>query len=267
MMMPRLSLLLLSLLSCSAYAADEAALTSGRASELAATTKQAEIGIGVVGGTSIFGGDAKGAILNGEASFGNGIFVSTQDGLGFRFPATSSGFSAAISIGASGGRRAPNSDERLDSRLHGMGDVSSYAQLRGFLNYDNGPYHAEAQLRQTLAGRNETSIGLGAKYDIFASSTDLVQAATSVGFANRKEMQTYFGVTAAQSASSGNAVYAPGAGLEGVSAGVNWRHVLAKDWVATVGAGATVLGNQAADSSLVARRTSLGVGTSIAYRF
>jgi MipA family protein len=262
----RFPILLLCLASCSAYAADDTLMTSGRVSEQAATTKQTEVGVGIGVGQSVFGGNVKGARLYGEVSLGNGVFASLQDGLGYRFPIAGSNFSGAISLSDSARRRAPTGDDG-PARLRGMGDIDSHEQLNVFLNYDSGPFHAETELSQVLAGRHQTTLSLSGKYDLFASSTDLVQAGAAASYANRNSMQTYFGVTPAQSASSGNAVYAPAGGIEGANLGVTWRHALSKQWVGTLGAGVTVLGNQAADSSLVERRTGLGVGASIGYRF
>ena len=86
-------------------------------------------------------------------------------------------------------------------------------------------------------------------------------------YANKTEMGTFFGVSNAQSASSGNAAYTPKAGIAGTGVGVSWRHAITQNWVSTVSANVTRLGDAAADSPLSERRTNSGIGATIGYRF
>jgi outer membrane scaffolding protein for murein synthesis (MipA/OmpV family) len=148
-----------------------------------------------------------------------------------------------------------------------MGDVGVKAQANLFLNYDGGPFHANAALRQTLAGRRGTELDLSASYDLYADQDNLVRLVAGIAYANRDLMQTFFGVTPQQSANSGNPAYAPHVGIAGESVGLTWRHALGEHWVGTLGLGAEQLHGAAADSPLTVRRTSGVASAAIGYRF
>lgn len=263
------SAVLLCVLSSSAFADDTSNLSFGRASQRASSSIEKEIGVGIGAGPSYLGGSKNSWFLGpyAEANFGNGVFVSTTDGLGYRFLEDPSGFSMAASVGPSMTRREKDGEDGNTNRLKGMGNVNVRPQANLFLNYDRGPFHGSVALHQTLASRHGTGIDVEAGYDLLADRTDLVRASAGFAYANRDLMQTYFGVTSEQSASSGNPVYTPGAGIAGSGASVTWRHAFSKEWVGSVGAGVINLRGSAADSPLVEKRTSGVVGMSIGYRF
>ncbi|GGC96182.1 MipA/OmpV family protein [Undibacterium terreum] len=251
-------------------AADNSTLASPVAS--ARSNEQAEqtIGAGITYGDRLFGDKSQWrAGLFGEANFSNGVFVSTSDGIGYRFVNNYNGFSFAASLGASGSRKesAGDNDNGARNRLRGMGDIDTRAQVNLFGNYDNGPFHVNTALRQTLGERRGTELDVIGRYDVYSTKQDLVQASAGFAYGNKSLMQTYFGVTPSQSVASSNAVYTPTAGVAGSSVGVMWRHALTQNWVSTVGAEVTRLGDEARDSPLVARRTNASVGASIGYSF
>jgi outer membrane protein len=255
-------------LTLPALADDSTNLVTARASQRSTNQTEQVIGVGAGYGTRYFGAESGWqAGLLGEANFSNGVFLSTHDGIGLRFLENTNGFSAAASIGASGMRKESYGDNDGHNRLRGMGDVNLRAQANLFVNYDVGAFHVNAGLHQTLGDRHDTSVDVVGRYDIYASKTDLVDVSAGFGIANKNMMKTYFGVNAAQSASSGNAEYAPKAGVLGGGIGVNWRHAINPNWVTTVSASATRLGSEAADSPLNDRRTTAGIGATIGYRF
>ncbi len=256
------------LLALPALADDSANLVTARASQRSTNQTEQVIGVGAGYGTRLFGAETGWqAGLMGEANFSNGVFLSTQDGVGYRFLENANGFSAAASIGGSGMRKESYGDNDGHNRLRGMGDVHLRAQANLFVNYDAGAFHVNAGLHQTLGDRHDASADIVGRYDIYASNTDLVDVSAGFGVANKNLMKTYFGVSAAQSASSGNAEYAPSAGVLGGGVGVNWRHAINQNWVTTVSAGANRLASKAADSPLNDRRTTAGIGATIGYHF
>src|SRR5213592_4959348 len=99
----KLRLAVLSCLSVSALAhAQSGNLAPFSAGERAAASTKKEIGL-AIGAAPSYPGAGKhngyaGLII--EANFGNGVFVSGQDGIGYRFLETASGFSMAASLGA-----------------------------------------------------------------------------------------------------------------------------------------------------------------------
>ncbi|HTD06793.1 MipA/OmpV family protein [Undibacterium sp.] len=250
-------------------AADNSTLASPMAS--ARSNEQAEqtVGAGISYGTNFFGDKSKWrAGLFGEANFSNGVFLSTTDGIGYRLVDNYNGFSVAASLGPSGSRKQSAGDnDNGRNRLQGMGEIGTRAQANLFVNYDSGPFHVNTALRQTLGDRRGTEVDVIGRYDAYSTKQDLVQLSAGFAYGNKTLMQTYFGVTPAQSAASGNSIYTPSAGVAGSSVGVMWRHALNQNWVTTVGAEVARLGSEAGDSPLAARRTNASVGASIGYRF
>jgi outer membrane scaffolding protein for murein synthesis (MipA/OmpV family) len=76
-----------------------------------------------------------------------------------------------------------------------MGDINAKVAANLFLNYDGGPFHANAELHQTLAARRGTELALTAGYDLLADADNLVRASAGLSYANRSQTQTFFGVT------------------------------------------------------------------------
>lgn len=251
-----------------ALAADSATLASPMASQRSNEQAEQVVGAGIGYGTRYFGAKTGWqAGLFGEANFTNGVFLSTSDGLGYRFVNNYSGFSAAASVGPSNWRKESFGKNDTHNRLTGMGDVDLRAQANLFLNYDAGVFHLNTALHQTMGDRHGTSIDVVGRYDALSTKTDLVELLAGFSYADKSEMGTFFGVTPAQSASSGNAAYTPKAGIVGSGVGVTWRHEINQNWVSTVSAKATHLGSAAADSPLTDRHTSVGLGATIGYRF
>lgn len=251
-----------------AFAEEAATLATSRASQRSNEQAEQVVGVGVGYGTRFFSGKTDWrANLFAEANFTNGIFISTTDGLGYRFLNNNSGFSAAASIGIDGGRQESYGKNSTHNRLAGMGDLDPRAQANLFLNYDAGAFHVNTSLRQTLGDRRGTSVTVSGRYDLLTTKTDLVELMGGFSYFNKKEMDTYFGVSNGQSITSGNAIYSPKAGIAGAGVGINWRHSINQNWVTTVGANVSRLGDTAAESPLSDRRINSGINTSIAYRF
>ena len=136
---------------------------------------------------------------------------------------TTSGFSASASLGLSDWRKESYGKNDTHNRLTGMGDINPRAQANLFLNYDTGPFHVNTALHQTMGDRQGTSADITARYDVLATKTDLVEVSGGFSYANKTEMNTFFGVTNAQSTRSGNAAYTAKAGIEGEGVGISWR--------------------------------------------
>jgi outer membrane scaffolding protein for murein synthesis (MipA/OmpV family) len=265
------AVLLLCAASSVAMAADTAApnLAPGRAMlrQVGSTDKELGAGIGI--GPSYLGNSTYrwGAGVFIEDNWANGVFVSSTDGIGWRFLETPSGLSMAASIGASMGRKESDAKHSRLNRLRGMGDVEVGAQANLFLNYDSGPFHVNTAVHQVLAGRRGTGVDLSVAYDLLSDRDDLVRADVGISYANRSLMQTFFGVTAEQAARSPNPAYEARAGIAGGGASLTWRHAFTPNWIGSLGVGVINLRGSAASSPLTSTRTG-GVGNiSIAYRF
>ena len=71
-----------------------------------------------------------------------------------------------------------------------------------------------------------------------------------------KYMQTYYGVSDAQSAASGFARHDAGAGIYAWSMDLDWNHKLTARWSVLAAAGVTQLTGEAGDNPIVQRKTS-----------
>jgi outer membrane scaffolding protein for murein synthesis (MipA/OmpV family) len=240
------------------------------AGERPAASTEKEIGL-AIGTAPSYPGAGKHSSYFGlvaEMNFGNGLFVSGQDGIGYRFLETQSGFSMAASFSAMPMRKEKDGRQDGDrNRLAGMGDINSRVMTNLMMNYDSGAFHGRATLGHALGARNNNVLGLDAGYNLLADASNVVRASAGVVIGNQSMMQTYFGVTRQQSLNSGNFMYTPGGGLGEVHASLNWRHAFSQQWVGSLDVGVTSLRNAAADSPLVKRRGSGYVAATIGYRF
>lgn len=97
------------------------------------------------------------------------------------------------------------------------------------------------------------------------STTWITGAATTL--AGDRYMQTYFGVTPAQAARTGLAVYQPQAGARDVTLFANLRSEITPRWVALGGVNVTRLLGPAADSPLTKKPASVAVTAGLAWSF
>lgn len=202
-----------------------------------------------------------------EWSWASGWFASTQRGLGYQ---TRLGdFSVSAALGYDGGRDDHKRNYFAGSdALRGMGDIDSSAQAVLSVSYQLGAVGVALTTKQNINHREYgATYTLGLTGSLYASGSEQFGWGVSAQFGDRKHAQTWFGVTAAQSAASGYRAYGAGAGLETVTAGLNWTHVIDSNWVVRSGAGLTRLTGDAADSPLTKRRTTPMVMTALIYRF
>lgn len=268
-MMRRLSVLLLYALSASAFADSATTLAPERASLRPTTAPEAEVGFFIGAGPNYLGGGKTVGFIAPyvEANFDNGLYVSTSDGVGYRFLEHPSGFSMSASLGPSRARREKSGKDGDRNRLRGMGDIDVRPQANLFLNYDTGPFHATLGIHQTLGGRDGTEVTVLGSYDLLADRTNLVRASAGFSYANRDLMQTFFGVNETQAANTGYATYKASSGIAGSGIGVSWRHAFSQQWVGTIGATVVNLRGSAADSPITEKRTNSVLGMNIGYRF
>jgi outer membrane scaffolding protein for murein synthesis (MipA/OmpV family) len=202
-----------------------------------------------------------------ERNYANGFFLSTQRGIGYQAAVGDVKLSAAL--GYDGGRddHKKNFFSGSDA-LKGMGDIDGSAQAVLSAAYQLGPVGLSLTTRQNLGHRDYgATYTLGLSGSLYASAGDQVGWGLSAQYGDSKHAQTWFGVTAAQSAASGYRAYHAGAGVEQVTAGVHWNHVIDSNWSVRSAAGLTRLTGDAADSPLTRRKTTPMLMTALMYRF
>ena len=208
-------------------------------------------------------------VLFGEYHNGKGFFVSSMKGIGLEQKVGDFELSAALSY--RGGREDSRNNSSLfgSDDLKGMGDISGSAaanlevstQLAGLAKI-----YASSNL--ALSKReNGHSFKFGVSPLAYQSQSDQVMLDISAEYGDAKFNQTYFGVTAQQSANSGYKPYSLKAGFNQANFSVAWNHVIDSNWSVRTMVGVTQLIGDAADSPIVKKKTNPMLISTVNYRF
>lgn len=168
------------------------------------------------------------------------------------------------------GLRLDNGRDESDSPdLAGMGNIRSTVRARLMVQWDPSPeWRLAAGLSVDALNRVGGYIvdGSVARRWALAPGQSFTVAA-GVSAAGDHYLQTWHGVTPAQSAASGYAVFTPREGLRDVTLSAVWRTELPHGWAGFVGGGYTRLLGGAADSPLTRKPGSTGLTGGLAWRF
>ncbi|WP_343207334.1 MipA/OmpV family protein [Agrobacterium rosae] len=171
------------------------------------------------------------------------------------------GFRVGVKGGYEMGRKEDDSDY-----LRGLGDIDAGGLIGGIVSYEAGPFQAYAKLDKTIGGSDGLTGTVGAKasykYERFIFSADL-----SGTWADDKHMESYFGITSAQSASSGLTQYDAKAGVKRVDVKASITYMMTENWLLTGAAGAGFLMGDAKDSPIVKDDVQPFAMLGVAYRF
>lgn len=198
----------------------------------------------------------------------SGFFASTSSGIGYKTKVGPVSLSGALGVAASRSDRnrglARGSDE-----LKGMGEIRSSAVGLFGVGYEfDGGIGVGLRAAVALSHRergNEFEFGMQAP--LLKGETNKVGMYASATYSDKKNMQAFYGVTAAQSISSGYMRYDTKAGFSRVNVGVNWNHTLNKNWSVNSMAGVVSLLGDAADSPLAKRKTAPVLAVTVNYAF
>lgn len=211
-----------------------------------------------------------------------GTFGLGGKGLGLSWTAIDTdAYSLGVSLGANTGRK-DNKDGTLLSpgskRLTGMGEIKSSADFSVFGHYtvgvpimlqltkNTGDGKADAK-DGSFKGHGGTEISLSTEIPIPVTSAVTLSVSPSLNWADSKYMQTYFGVTAAQSAKSGFKQYKADGGIKSVALSLGANYRFDKNWAANVGVTFTQLQGNAGKSPLVERKGQTSVLAGVNYTF
>ncbi|MGH8506517.1 MAG: MipA/OmpV family protein [Stenotrophobium sp.] len=188
------------------------------------------------------------------ASLGEGIGVNLSIGHAHRI-------GAAITYDL--GRR-----EHLDEQhLHGLGNINPSPELKLFAEYVIFPLVLRADVRRSFGGYNGWVGDLSAYAPVVGNDRFFLMIGPSVTFADGRHQQSYYGITAAQSARSGYAPYSAIGGLSHVSFGANATWFITHHWLMEgVGAAQRSLGSSD-DSPLIEARGQFMAGLFLLYRY
>lgn len=166
--------------------------------------------------------------------------------------------------------RLDNGRRSADSRdLAGIDNVRRTIRMRASATrqLDRG-FKLGAGWNTDLLGRGGGNVlDLGLAHDRRLSSRTTWSVGASVAWADRRNLQSYYGVSPAESVASGHPVYRPGAGLRDVSVGTGWRTEINPRWIALGSVSMSRLLGPAARSPLTASTTQWGFNGGVAWLF
>ncbi|TDT57004.1 outer membrane scaffolding protein for murein synthesis (MipA/OmpV family) [Enterobacter sp. AG5470] len=206
-----------------------------------------------------------------DYSMANGFFISSTRGIGYGNNIGKLDYSAALSYRA--GRKDRNVDSDSVSygsdELRGMGDVKGSAIGVPGLGYGVTDWlNVQLQAEVPISERsNGTALHFGITSPLYTSPKNSVTLALTGSWGTSQYMQTYYGVSASQSAASGFAQYDARSGIYAYNMNIDWTYKLTPDWSVVTAAGYTQLTGDARNSPIVQRKSSPTGSLKVTYRF
>jgi len=206
-----------------------------------------------------------------DYTMANGFFASSTRGIGYGNNIGKFDYNAALSYRAGRKDHDVDSDSLSDGSdyLHGMGDVKGSALGVFGLGYGVADWlNLQLQAEVPFSERNNgAALHFGINSPLYTSPNNTVTLALTGSWGTDKYMQTYYGVSASQSAASRFTRYDAGAGVYAWSMNLDWTHKFNEDWSVVAAAGITQLTGDARNSPIVQRKTSPTGSLLVTYRF
>jgi outer membrane scaffolding protein for murein synthesis (MipA/OmpV family) len=194
-----------------------------------------------------------------SADFGERVHLNTEGLTVDLFERN--GFRVGLKGGVEMGRKEDDSDY-----LRGLGDIDIGGVIGGIVSYETGPFEVYATLDKTIGGSEGLTGTFGAKashrYERFIFSADV-----SGTWADDNHMESYFGVTSAQSARSGLPEYEAKAGIKRVDVRGSITYMMTESWMVTGAAGTGFLLGDAKDSPIAKNDIQPFTMLAVGYRF
>lgn len=160
-------------------------------------------------------------------------------------------------------------DEDDGDPLRGLGDVDGGLVVGGFARYNFRPFYVRASYLTQVTGDEDTGgvlrLQAGSHYRIAPNLWLRPFAAVEIG--DDDYMQTYFGVTAAQSARSGLGRFDASAGAKSLHLGLDADLEIFPTWTLRAGAEYVELLGDAADSPVVEEESQFRARIGLAKSF
>jgi outer membrane scaffolding protein for murein synthesis (MipA/OmpV family) len=190
-------------------------------------------------------------------------FLSSGDGLGVNILRGET-YRAGLAVGYDIGR-----DQDAAGRLNGIGNVNPAPEIRAFAEIALLPFVLDINIRRAIGGHDGLLGDFGAYLPVVGTKELVVFIGPSVTFANRRYMQSYFGVSTAQSMGS-NAhfpVYRAGSGVKSYAFGADALYHITEHLFVDTDIALTRLADSAANSPIVQDKNQLGVSVILGYEF
>lgn len=197
----------------------------------------------------------------------SGFFAGTGRGIGYVTVLDGFKLSGALAYDAGRGDSERTFGAGSDA-LRGMGTISGSAVASLGAGYDFGFLQLGLNTHLALSKRERgNTLQLSASVPLLTTASDKVSLGLTAKYGDAKNNQTFYGVTAAQSARSGYRAYQAGSGFESTQLGVNWHHAIDPHWSINTLAGVTHLVGDAASSPLTKRTTAPVLVLTAGYTF
>lgn len=211
------------------------------------------VGLVAIGGARYQGSDKGRVLVVPGITFqtANGFFADPINGLGFALNATDDlqyGLRATVETGRSS-----------EDALPGFDKIKARLNPGAFVNYKlSDRLTLKSALRLGVGdGAQGSVLNLGAAYRVYQAGPVIVTVNASVKYANSSYQQSYFGVSAAQSAASGLKAFQPAAGFNTAQLGVAAGFPLSARVYAFSGVSMQRLLGDAADSPITQKKQQL----------
>ena len=193
----------------------------------------------------------------------NGFFAGTTNGIGYLFNSAPN-VQYGLRVTADLGRK-----ENKSAALTGMGDIDAAAEFGGFFNYFVSPQISPTSSLRYGAGNDNKGmvVDLGANYAMQFAPQWRGAVGVATTFANSHTMQSRFGVTPAQAATTGYAVYSPGAGLRDVRVSASANYFFSRQVALTAAVSASALLGDAKNSPVVRSNSAITGVLALSYEF
>ncbi len=193
----------------------------------------------------------------------SGWFAGTGNGAGYNFSATQQA-QYGLRLTADIGRKQSRADA-----LNGMGSINPRPEVGAFLNYSVTPQTVLTSSLRYGAGNDSNGliVDLGAAWSTSLSPTWRLGLGLTGTLVNASYMQSYFGVTTAQSANSGYATYTPGSGWRDLRANAALTWQINQRTVINFGLSASTLVGDARESPLSLQANGLSGVVAVLYGF
>jgi MipA family protein len=195
------------------------------------------------------------------ARWSNGWSVGTT-GIGFRL-GNDGPFSGGLRLGYDIGRK-----ESVSATLAGLGDIKARAVIGTFASYRVNPGLSIGSSINYGSGNDRNGLLMDVSLRSMLPLGGAHRLSGSVGLtvANQAAMQSQFGVTATQSASSGYAPYTPGAGLRDMNLSIGYSYAFNPSTQLRLGLSLRELQGDAKSSPLTRSSTGTSVNMGLVYR-
>jgi len=172
-------------------------------------------------------------------------------------------YALGLSVRPSEGR---NEDD--DDHLAGMGDIDLSAEIGAFGSLELGPVELGAEIYRDVAGGHEGLHGsIGATLGASPYRRLRVEAGPFMKFGDGQYLESFYGVSAEQSARSGLAAYDAGSGIYAAGVEAMAHLAISDSWGLLAIAEYQRLVGDVADSPVVEEKGGVEVGAFLTYRF